>query len=494
MLLRSLAIAVSLLAADLAAQCSNPWTLFPSGPTEGIAGPVRAVVAANDGSLVIGGFVYSIGGVPFGGIARRVGTTWQPVGSGLTGGGFYTLIETANGDLVAGGQSFPVPGGPSTTIARWNGTAWASLGSGTNGLVLDVAEHPSGDLYAVGTFTMAGGQPCSCVARWNGTSWSPLGTGTNNVAAAVLVRSNGDVIIGGGFNQVGGQPCVGVARWDGTSWSPLGIGTNATVETLAEDRDGSLLVGGYFTSAGGVPAQGIARWNGSSWSSIGNGGGPSLNVTHALRTLPDGDIVAGGSFLGAAGNHLARWNGTTWSAIGLGTSDYVHALTLDAAGSLWIGGSFLQANGSSSPSLARIDTTCPASDSSAGAGCSGSGGPNTLTTTSAAWIGSTYRASASGFAPNSLAVALFGFSPLAIPIAALLPEGLPGCTLWSSGDVLFDLQIGATNLTTQMPIPADQSIAGLSFFHQVIPVELAPNGSIAAFSATNALQITIGAW
>ena len=89
---------------------------------------------------------------------------------------------------------------------------------------------------------------------------------------------------------------------------------------------------------------------------------------------------------------------------------------------------------------------------------------------------------------------LFGFSPLAIPIAALLPEGLPGCTLWSSGDILFDLQLGSPNLATAMPIPDEPAIAGLSFFHQVIPVELAPNGSIAAFSATNALQITIGAW
>ncbi|MFN7591647.1 MAG: hypothetical protein ACK5UQ_24495 [Planctomycetota bacterium] len=486
---RSLAIAFSVLTAPLAAQCSNPWTLFDS--PDAIAGPVRAVVAANDGSLVIGGFVYSIGGVPFGGIARRIGTTWQPIGGGLTGGGFYTLIETANGDLVAGGQSFPVPGGPSSTIARWNGTAWSSLGSGTNGLVLGVAEHASGDLYAVGTFNMAGGQPCSCVARWNGTSWSPLGSGTNGIATAVLVRGNGDVIVGGGFTQAGGQPCVGLARWDGASWSALGGGTNATVEALAEDRDGALLAGGWFTFAGGVPANGAARWNGTSWSAlgVGPGSGPGTPV-YDLRALPDGDVVAGGGFAG----RLSRFDGTSWSVLGSGTSDFVHAVTLDAAGSLWIGGSFLQANGSASPSLARIDTTCPPSDSPAGAGCSGSGGPNTLATTEPAWIGSTYRASASGFAPNSLAVVLFGFGQLAIPIAALLPEGVPGCTLWSSGDVLFDLQIAGSTLATAIPIPADQSIAGLSFFHQVIPVELAPNGSIAAFTATNALQVTIGAW
>ena len=56
----------------------------------------------------------------------------------------------------------------------------------------------------------------------------------------------------------------------------------------------------------------------SAWSSIG-----SLNsaaTVRALATLPNGDLVAGGT-LG-----LQRWNGTSWSALGAGMNGDVLAL------------------------------------------------------------------------------------------------------------------------------------------------------------------------
>ena len=217
-------------------------------------------------------------------------------------------------------------------------------------------------------------------------------------------------------------------------------------------------------------------------------------MTNALRTLPDGDIVAGGSFLGAAGNHLARWNGTTWSAIGLGTSDYVHALTLDAAGSLWIGGSFLQANGSSSPSLARIDTTCPASDSSAGAGCSGSGGPNTLAATSLPWVGSTFRSTASGLPTNGVAIEVLGFAPTLLSLSSLLPQGGAGCKLLVT-PVAFGLQLPSSgSVGLQFVVPNDIALVGAIVRQQVLAAELDAQANLVAVTASNALQLVVGAF
>ena len=81
----------------------------------------------------------------------------------------------------------------------------------------------------------------------------------------------------------------------------------STVASLAVLPNGDLVAGGSFKAAGGVIATYIARWDGTSWGPFGAG---MDNSVAALAVLTNGDLAAGGTFTTAGGPvsaHLARW-------------------------------------------------------------------------------------------------------------------------------------------------------------------------------------------
>ena len=60
-------------------------------------------------------------------------------------------------------------------ILKWNGTSWLPLGDGITGLFSRVQSMAvyNGELIVGGTFTSAGGIHANNIAKWNGTTWSP---------------------------------------------------------------------------------------------------------------------------------------------------------------------------------------------------------------------------------------------------------------------------------------------------------------------------------
>ena len=274
----------------------------------------------------------------------------------------------------------------------------------------------------------------------------------NGPVWALTTLPNGDLVAGGNFTIAGGIPAISIARWDGTSWSALGSGMNYLVLALTTLPNGDLVAGGVFTTAGGVSANFIARWDGTSWSALGSGmsGPPGPLAVRVLAVLPNGDLVAGGNFT--------------------------------------------VVNGAASAYIAQLTTTCPATAVSYGSGCIGSGGPNVLAATSLPWTGSTFRSIATGMPAPALAVGVFGFSTTSIPMQSILPQGVPGCTLFVSPDLL-DLYVPAAGIVqTQLVIPNTVALAGVVFHQQVIPIELSGTGSITALTGTNALTLTIGSY
>jgi hypothetical protein len=135
-----------------------------------------------------------------------------------------------------------------------------------------------------------------------------------------------------------------IARWNGSTWSALGAGMDGSVYVLKTLPNGDLVAGGSFTTAGGVPAPFVAGWNGTNWSALGTG---MDNYVSALATLPNGALVAGGYFTtagGVAANKIAQWNGTSWSAMGAGLSySNPTALATLPNGDIVAGGGFLTA-------------------------------------------------------------------------------------------------------------------------------------------------------
>jgi hypothetical protein len=484
---------------------ANVARWHPAGGATGIAPPavntrVLALAALPDGSVIAGGMFSS----PSPAIARWGAGAWSSYGTGL--GGYVNAVGVRqNGEVIAGGSLLTAVTSATDSAMRWTGSAWLPMGV-AGGAVRALVTMPNGDVVAGGTFTSAGGVPVNRIARWNGITWSPLAAGIlgppsigGPAVHALAVLPNGDLIAGGFFSGAGGVAAESIARWDGTSWHALGSGVNggggfAPVNALAALPNGDVVAGGLFGSVGGVSVNSIARWNGAVWSPLGAGPGPISGAVNALAVLPGGDLVAGGQFPNVGGGYAAplwRWNGVAWSSIA--SSGTVYALAMSPRGVLAAGGDFLP-SGVAGAHYAELSTTCPATAVVAGAGCSGSAGPCVLTATTLPWLGATFRARATGVPPSSFALVASGVTPAAMPLAVLLPQGLPGCTAWVIGDLLDVVLPIAGAADTQVALPSSPALVGATFQQQVLPFVFDASGALVELTSTNSLLLTLGAF
>lgn len=468
----------------------------------GMDNPVLALATMPSGELIAGGVFRTAGGNVARGIARSdaAGTNWSALGGGVDGT-VYEVLVTAGGEIVAGGSFLSAGGAPASLIARWNGSSWAPLGAGVNGQAFErvtaIVELPNGDLVAGGRFTAAGGTSAQNIARWDGSAWWPLGAGTDGEIEALAVLPNGDLVAAGLFATAGGIAVGNIARWDGSAWSPLGSGTNGPLRALLVLPNGEVIAGGSFTSAGGVGASNIARWNGASWSPLGAG---ADNRVSAMAMLPDGDIVAGGRFTTAGGVFafcIAQWDGVAWSTpaggLSLNSNGEVFALAVMPDGAVAAGGSFreLVATQTPAPYLAIRSTSCPATATQNGTGCSGTAGPM-QTTSNRPWLGSVFRSVTSGFTANGLGFAALGFSSPGTPLAALHPAGAAGCALHANPDASLLLLPTAGTATFSLAIPNNTAFVGAVLFHQVLQVEVGVGGQLVSLTSSNGLRLGFG--
>src|SRR6185436_15833401 len=213
------------------------WQLVGGG-----TGPfVRALATYDDGSgpaLFAGGHLTKAQSALVNHIAKWNGASWSGFPNSWVDGDVRALASHDDGSgpaLFAGGLFSSAGGVAANKIARWNGTSWTPLGSGMTGntsvnalAVYDDGGGPA--LYAGGSFTSAGGVPASCIAKWDGASWSALGSGmtgglSTTSVSALTVFDDGSgpaLYAGGNFTSAGGVAASRIARWDGSSWSALG--------------------------------------------------------------------------------------------------------------------------------------------------------------------------------------------------------------------------------------------------------------------------------
>ncbi len=321
------------------AQTWSPIGFYSYGGTSKLA------IDTTTGILYAGGSFPATGTVTPG-IARRIGTTWDSLGSGMNGS--VNALFMFNGSLYAGGNFTSAGGVAANYIARWDGSGWHPLGTGMDGIVFALTVH-NNELYAAGLFTTAGGTPTSHIAKWDGNNWSALGAGCDGVVYA-LISFNGDLYAGGSFANAGGTAVNDIAKWDGSNWSSLGSGTNtgnSGVRCFAV-HDGSLYMGGYFTHAGGIAAANIAKWNGSGFESLDSG----LDGTVYVMESYNCELYVGGNFTTAGGlssPELAKYNPNGgWSPVslpmplsGIGSFDAL----ISYSGDLYIGGYVGSPNG-----------------------------------------------------------------------------------------------------------------------------------------------------
>jgi hypothetical protein len=196
----------------------------------------------------------------------------------------------------------------------WNGTTWLPLGSGltvTGGLVASLCVY-NNELYIAGQFDSTATNPYDYIVKWDGSNFSSLSSGIKSGVEGLTVF-NSDLIAAGGLYDAGGVAVNNIAKYNNGGWSALGSGVGTGPMEFAEKLavyNGELYVGGYFSIAGGFPANNIARWNGSSWSALSNG---TDEYVAGLYGNPDA-LYVGGEFITAGGdtmNHIAKWVLTT---------------------------------------------------------------------------------------------------------------------------------------------------------------------------------------
>ena len=142
--------------------------------------------------------------------------------------------------------------------------------------------------------------------------------------------------------------------------------------------------------------------------------------------------------------------------------------------------------------VAVLSSTCHAAALPYGTGCSSAAGPLVLTADTLPFLGSTFRTTTTGIAANAVGLGVIGFTQLAIPLPALLPEGQAGCSLLTTLDVLVSLQSGPGTARSSVVVPNDPSLVAITVFQQTLPLEFDGSGAIAAVRGSNALEVVIG--
>lgn len=496
------------------------WSpVIPAGLQNGALSTSVQALGLTPQGLAIGGVFRFVAGVPAQNVALQALAGWTALAQGRDSfdGPVHAIAALPGGGHVVGGNFTATGGVPTNNLAQWNGTAWGPLGTGTDGTVRAVVVLTNGDVVAAGDFANAGGVPCNGIARWDGAAWHALPPGVMSAPVRVLcVLPNGDLVAGNGLR---------IARWNGVAWTVLGSGPNAA-NSLTTLANGDLVGAGSFTMPNQAFFSCVARWTGSAWVPFS----PLDGNPAAVVRMPNGDLVTDlrTSFGMGFTSVFQRWNGTAWSNLGPaffggatallatpdgdlmvdrfgpqrvdggvwtvvagGTNGQVRAMTTLPDGDVLVGGDFTLAGGQSAPHFARLASTCRATSGAAGAGCAGSAGPLQLTTTALPWLGGTFRATTTGVAPQSVGFAVTSLSPATVPLAQVLPVGVPGCLGLVGVDLGEIVLPTAGRIDSTIALPDDPAFVGLVLYHYLAVLEFT-NGALTALVGSNRLQLTLG--
>ena len=458
---------------------------------DGIDGQVTQVLTMPNGDDLVLGYFTRIGGFAAPWCARRGSAGWSTLGSGLDRAAECALLD-AGGDLIVGGRFTTAGGAPAAGLARWDGGAWQPMLTtltGTNNAVLALARLPNGDLLIAGQFTAVDGVAANNIAQWDGSAWHALGSGVQGgpgFVRCLLVLPNGDVVVGGNFTNAGGSAVTSIARWNGSTWSPLVpfATSNNLVASLELLDNGDILATGSFY-VWPSNSRNLARWNGTTWQPLASG---FTSTQWDAIVLPDGDLLA--THTPSSGiTRMHRFNGVSWTPLAAMPDAELTDAKLDADGSVLA--AVVRKRGSVAFSLMRLATTCPAAVTPLGTACAGSAGPVTLAAESLPWTGATFRTVATGFPANSVGLLAAGVGTTNVSLASLVPQGLPGCTLFVQPLVLLTLLPSGGIATSAMPLPDSMAFAGFVMHQQMIVVDFG-SGGLPAFTSSNGLSLAVG--
>jgi uncharacterized delta-60 repeat protein len=384
----------TLLTLACCAWIAAPFGWAAPGNVEGSFAPnitgsaVFATAVQPDGMILIGGIFSAVGGQARGNLARlgpdgSVESTASFNTAAGANADIFALAVQQDGKIVIGGGFTSVNGQTRNRVARLNADGnvdpFFSAGLSCNAEVFGVAQQGNGNILLVGAFTTVNAQPANHVTRVtiNGVPEIPAtfntGTGANGIVFCATVQTDGKILLGGEFTSFDGQPRGRIARLNANgsvaseaTFDP-GTGANESINALALQPDGRIVIGGGFTSVNGQTRNRVARLNadGSVESTATFNAGTGANgLIYSVALQADGKILLGGEFTvfdGQPRGGIARLNAdgslestSTFNA-GTGANDSVYGVTLQANGSVLLGGAFSNVAGQPRTLFARLE-------------------------------------------------------------------------------------------------------------------------------------------
>lgn len=378
---------------------------------------VETVAAAPDGMIWVGGFFHTFSQARRPGIARlhpdgTLDANFEPA---LSSGSSFTQVQSlsdgrvfAMGYYAASSQFFtngllgiapngdldlhiPTTGVPSafqamddgsllvagTTIKRFypSGISDPLFHEATcSGSIHAISRQSNGSILVAGDFKTVDSQWCPGLARLlpDGTLDPAFAPGadwpTNGMvwARSVLSLQDHSILVAGQFSAdlTLGQP--GLARLDSSGKLDQAFGPvcqrSGTVRAFALDSEQRLLVGGSFHRVNDLNRQAMIRFGSEGTFDseyLMNGG--LRGDTYALAVLPNGKVMAGGSFKTLAPEKwqgLIRVNGNglrdTQFVPPLSSTAIVRTISLQPDGGILIGGIFTTLSDPPRTNLARL--------------------------------------------------------------------------------------------------------------------------------------------
>jgi len=331
-------------------------------------GPVNAIVVTNGTAYFAGDFSYV--GPRTGPAAMFDEASGQTfAGLPMIAGLVKAVQPDGSGGWFIGGTFTNIGGTPITNVAHLHPNlaldrAWHAglVGSAVNALVLD-----GGSLYIGGSFSRLGGQPITglgAVSALDGSlsSWNPQFSGSVNA----MQIANSLLYVGGNFFSVGSSNRGNLAAiaTDKTAlanaWNP-----QADLQVLALFVSGSTVyVGGQFATVGTKPRNYLAALDAT--TGVATSWNPNPNKIVRALAASGTAVYVGGDFTTIGGHSklgFAAVNNANGAALSLDlqlqsafTTSLVRSLALDAtANSLYVGGSFTNANGALHPLLVGLN-------------------------------------------------------------------------------------------------------------------------------------------
>ena len=407
----------------------------------------------------------------------------QPIGLSSPG---MAWDEVRQSILLFGGDSDQSPGGQVHDHTwSWNGVSWAELQPVTRPpartfapLAFDSLRHR---IVMFGGFgVQAPGLSVSLADtwEWDGVDWqqrtpahAPSGRG--GFAMTYDAARGRTVLFGGG---TGGSANFGDTwEWDGTDWTqraPLhSPGVRARVSMVYDAvRGRCVLFGG--NDVGFQLLGDTWEWDGVDWQQRITPHAPSPRFSHGL-TYDAGRarvVLHGGAAPWSVGDTW-EFDGHDWQLVQAVTrpSDRAYpGMAFDPLRGrvVLFGGNRIQETWEFG-----IGATT-ASYTAFGQGCLGSAGTPSLAVASGRpLLGTTMTLTGNHLPPAQLTVLLFGLSRTAWNGVALPLDlgamGMPGCTLYVSGDALLSLLNWGGQAAWAITVPLSPSLRGLRFFNQV---------------------------